>query len=219
MNSGYVYILINQSMQGLIKIGKTRRDSRARARELFKTSVPTPFQVAFEIFSVDYDLLEKNIHTELNDYRVSSNREFFKYPLDKAISLLQSLNSKNIEEDSFQAIDITDQLRVKYSQWLKKDIVSVRIVQPKDRVWLEITQERESAGYLVDQTIKRSDLGFITDGDEEERLFFSPDEDVLVNAEKFVNDFCPFSIINTTDLFHEEGASEVNEKYNPHRAK
>ncbi len=204
-------------MQGLIKIGRTRRDSRARARELFKTGVPTPFQVAFEIFSVDYALLEKNIHKELNDYRVSNNREFFKYPLNKAIYLLQSLNSDNVEDDAFQAIDITNQLQVKYGQWLKKDIVSVRIVQPKERVWLEITQESETAGYLIDQTIKRSDLGFVTDGDEEEDLFLSPDVDVIVNADKFINDFDPFSIINTTDLFHEEGAIEVNERYNPHK--
>jgi hypothetical protein len=33
-------------------------------------------------------------------------------------------------------------------------------------VWLEITQEPEVAGYLKDQTIKRSDLAFITDGGE-----------------------------------------------------
>jgi hypothetical protein len=51
MASGYVYILVNHSMVGLLKIGRTVRDSRARARELSTTGVPTPFQVAFEVFS------------------------------------------------------------------------------------------------------------------------------------------------------------------------
>lgn len=89
MNSGYVYILINESMPGLIKIGKTQRDSRSRARELFKTGVPTPFQVAFEIFSDDYEKVEKKVHDEISDFRVNHTREFFKYPIDKAITILQ----------------------------------------------------------------------------------------------------------------------------------
>ena len=41
---GYVYILENASMPGLIKIGKTSRDSVERARELSSaTGVPTGF--------------------------------------------------------------------------------------------------------------------------------------------------------------------------------
>ncbi len=218
MNPGYVYILINESMPGLLKIGKTRRDSRSRARELYKTGVPTPYQVAFELFCDGYDRTECQIHDELSDFRVNNNREFFRYPLDKAINLLQNLGNSSLEEDAFAAIDITEGLISKYSQWMKVDIVSVRIVQPQERVWLEITQEKEIAGYLVDQIVSRTDLGFITDGEGEQDLCFSPNSPIAMNAQKFINDFDPNSIINTTDLFHDEGANEVNDKYNPHRA-
>ncbi|AHJ14177.1 GIY-YIG nuclease family protein [Sulfurospirillum multivorans] len=213
MDSGYVYILINQSMPGLIKVGKTKRDSRSRARELYSTGIPTPFQVAFEIFCDDYELVEKKIHEKLADFRVNNNREFFKFPIDKAISLLQK-NSEVSKEDLYSAIDITEKLRAKYLNWLKSDIVAIRIVQPKERVWLEITQEKAVAGYLVDQTITRTDLGFIAG--QEDKKFFSPEDDILINAEKFVYNFDPYSIIMTTDLFHEDGCNEVNQKYNPH---
>ncbi|WP_064609866.1 GIY-YIG nuclease family protein [Photobacterium sp. J15] len=218
MNPGYVYILINESMPGLLKIGKTRRDSRSRARELYKTGVPTPYHVAFELFCDDYNHAEKAIHEELSDFRVNNNREFFRYPLDKAIKLLQTFAGNTSEEDAFSAIDITEGLMSKYAQWIKPDIVSVRIVQPRERVWLEITQEKEVGGYLVDQIITRTDLGFITGGKGERELYFSPDSSISFNAQLFISDFDPFSIINTTDLFHDEGANEVNEKYNPHRA-
>ena len=80
-------------MPDLIKIGKTKRDSRLRAKELSNTSVPTYYQVAFEIFSDDMDVLEKKIQAELADFQVSKNREFFRYPLDKAIKLLEKLNA------------------------------------------------------------------------------------------------------------------------------
>ena len=202
-------------MPGLIKIGKTRRDSRSRARELYKTGVPTPFQVAFEVFSDNYHQLEKDVHDHLSDFRVNSNREFFKYPIDKAISFMQ-LDENASEEDSYSAIDITADLQKKYSDWLKSDIVSVRIVQPVNRVWLEITQEEEIAGYLVDQTIKRTDLGFIS-GDDLDNNFFSPLDEIAINANKFIQDFDPYSIIMTTDLFHEAGCNEVNDEH--HNAK
>lgn len=212
MAAGYVYILINNSMSGLIKIGKTIRDSRERARELSTTGVPTPFQVAFEVFSEEYEKLENEIHKELANFRVSSNREFFKYPLDQAIKLLQHLNSPPSRGESiYAAEDIFDRLHEKYPTYLKPDIVAVRIVQPKECVWLEITTEDSVQGYLKDQTIKRTDLGFISGGPEEQ--FFDPKNSVSVNAEKFVNEFDAYSIIMTVDLFHEEAGREVAREY------
>ncbi|MCG9886505.1 MAG: GIY-YIG nuclease family protein [Cyanobacteria bacterium] len=201
----------------MIKVGRTLRDSRSRARELFTTGLPTPFQVAFEIFSDEHEKLEADFHQELHDFRISNNREFFKYPLDKAITLLQQLNIPPASNESvFQAEDIFESLKQKYLSYLKPDIVAVRIVQPQDRVWLEITQEKETAGYLKDQKITRTDLAFISDGGYDSHLF-RPEDDVRENARKFVEDFDPYSIIMTTDLFHDSACQEINEKFNPHK--
>lgn len=217
MASGYVYILTNVSLPGMIKVGRTLRDSRSRARELFTTGLPTPFQVAFEIFSDEHEKLEADFHQELHDFRISNNREFFKYPLDKAITLLQKLNSPPASNESvFQAEDIFESLKQKYPGYLKPDIVAVRIVQPQDRVWLEITQEKETAGYLKDQKITRTDLAFISDGEYDSQLF-RPEDDLRENTRKFVEDFDPYSIIMATDLFHDSACKEINEKFNPPR--
>lgn len=217
MASGYVYILTNVSISGMIKVGRTLRDSRSRARELFTTGLPTPFQVAFEIFSDEHEKLEADFHQELHDFRVSNNREFFRYPLDKAIALLQKLNSPPTSNESvFQAEDIFESLKKQYPEYLKPDIVAVRIVQPQDRVWLEITQEEEIAGYLKDQKITRTDLAFISGGEDDSHLF-RPEDGVRENARKFVEDFDPYSIIMTTDLFHDKACNEINEKFNPHK--
>lgn len=217
MASGYTYILTNVSLPGMIKVGRTLRDSRSRARELFTTGLPTPFQVAFEIFSDEHEKLEADFHQELHDFRISNNREFFKYPLDKAITLLQKLNSPPASNESvFQAEDIFESLKQKYPGYLKPDIVAVRIVQPQDRVWLEITQEKETAGYLKDQKITRTDLAFISDGEYDSQLF-RPEDDLRENTRKFVEDFDPYSIIMATDLFHDSACKEINEKFNPHR--
>lgn len=209
MVPGYVYILINPSMPGLIKIGRTLRDSSMRARELSSTGVPTPFQVAFELFADHHEALEAEMHLELTDFRINPAREFFRYPLDKAIALLIHL-AKPVQNsvEQYVAEDLTQRLRKKYSAYINPDITAVKIVQTPGRVWLEITTENESAGYLVDQIIRRTDLAFVVDDDEDE-AFFRPEDDVRVNANKFVNDYDEYSIMMTTDLFHDEACQKI----------
>lgn len=212
-------------MPDLIKIGKTARDSRSRAKELSSTSVPTPFKVAFEIFSADYDNLEKQMHKELEDFRINQNREFFRYPLDKAIKLLQDLNALNkskaeeyqgadiTETEEYQAVDITEDLSKKYPNHLKEGIVAVRIVQLGFRVWLEITTEEiKDDGTLVTQTIKREDLAFIVNGNVS-AAYFNPEDSVQINAKKYVEEFDPYSIIKTSDLFKEECCIAIENEY------
>lgn len=216
MNPGYVYLLTNASMPGLVKVGCTQRDSRARARKLYTTGVPTPFEVAFEVFSSDHVSLENQMHARLDAFRVNGGREFFRYPLIDLINLLIQLNGASVKtESSFSAISILHRLKEKYTGWMDPTISDVQIVQTDERVWLEITREEEIAGYLKDQTIKRSDLAFICDDSNE--CWFSPRNVVTENARKFTEEFEPYSIIMTTNLFHENGCREVEEKFNPHR--
>lgn len=78
MSKGYVYILTNESMPGLVKIGMTRRTPEQRAKELSDaTGVPRPFTVHSQFYSPDCQSLEACIHAELADCRVNAGREFF----------------------------------------------------------------------------------------------------------------------------------------------
>lgn len=78
MSKGFVYILSNPSMPGLLKIGKTTRDVGQRASELWQTGVPTPFVVEREFYSPNCDELEARAHEEFSEFRVSQGREFFR---------------------------------------------------------------------------------------------------------------------------------------------
>ena len=98
---GYVYILTNESYRyglfrrKLIKIGKTERDPKDRAQELNTTGVPEPFEVVHRVFSHQSDELETEMHNRLKKYRSNTKREFFKYPVSKAIKLLNELKKKD----------------------------------------------------------------------------------------------------------------------------
>ena len=86
MANGFIYILINACMPGLVKIGKTERSSERRALELSATTgVPSPFIVAFEAEVGDCDNAEIKIHTRLQKYRVTGDGEFFRLPLKEAL--------------------------------------------------------------------------------------------------------------------------------------
>lgn len=77
MNRGYVYVLKNAGMPGLLKIGRTRRPVTARAAELHQTGVPFPFAVIAEVLSPDCVALEADMHKAWAGRRVAADREFF----------------------------------------------------------------------------------------------------------------------------------------------
>ena len=81
-NKGYVYILINPSFAGFVKIGKTTKNPEVRAREVSSgTGVPAPYAVAWDILVDDCDQVERVIHQQLAPARARKDREFFALPL------------------------------------------------------------------------------------------------------------------------------------------
>lgn len=74
---GYVYILSNPSMPGIVKIGRTTRTVHGRAGELYQTGVPTPFVVEHYLATPDCVDLERRMHVLFAGQRVGQDREFF----------------------------------------------------------------------------------------------------------------------------------------------
>lgn len=79
---GWVYVLANESMPGVYKIGMTTSTPEKRAKEISSsTGVPTPFIVINQYRSHSPCEHEKSVHNMLSRYRVSQGREFFKTDL------------------------------------------------------------------------------------------------------------------------------------------
>ena len=99
--AGYIYILINASFPGLLKIGRTTRSSGERAAEISNgTGVPTPFSVAYEVRVVSCEEVERLIHERLNRYRENTGREFFRIALKEAVDIVNKLCSQYEPEES-----------------------------------------------------------------------------------------------------------------------
>jgi hypothetical protein len=90
--AGYVYVMTNPSMPGLVRIGETRDHPHKRAKQLSRPSgVPSPFRVAFHVEVANSARMEALVHKALNKVRVSSRREFFQLSVPRAIELVQQV--------------------------------------------------------------------------------------------------------------------------------
>lgn len=76
-NAGYVYILTNESLGNLVKIGFTKNPPEHRASELYTTGVPTPYRVWSFDFVENANKVEEEVHVRLFKNRSNRDREFF----------------------------------------------------------------------------------------------------------------------------------------------
>jgi hypothetical protein len=91
---GYVYIITNPNFRkDCIKIGKTSRDPNIRVKELYNTSIPSPFEIYATLKSIKYEIIEKSLYNIIDEItagiRINKKREFFDLEPEKALNLLK----------------------------------------------------------------------------------------------------------------------------------
>ena len=89
-----IYVVTNEAMPGLIKIGRTNDDLATRIRGLNNTSVPLPFELYYACEVKDFAFVETQLHEAFGDHRVSKNREFFRLAPERARAGLVSCTNK-----------------------------------------------------------------------------------------------------------------------------
>lgn len=97
MSKGFLYVAVNSSMAGLLKIGRTEKIPTARLEELFTTGVPEPFDVAYYALVQDSKKSEKAVHQLLSRYRHNASREFFAIGRDAAVRAIQAIEQPEHE--------------------------------------------------------------------------------------------------------------------------
>ncbi len=97
---GYVYVVTNPGMPGLVKIGKTTLDDvQTRLAQLYTASgVPFPFKLEFAGRVEDPTRVEQALHTAFGPQRVNPKREFFSIEAGQAIAILKLLHTDDQTE-------------------------------------------------------------------------------------------------------------------------
>lgn len=121
MEEGIVYVLTNEAMPGLVKIGMTTRaEISIRMAELWTTGIPVPFECAFAGKVLDARKVEKAFHIAFAPDRINPSREFFKIDPVQAISLLELMCLENLTPQVNTELDKVDEASKEAGKELRK---------------------------------------------------------------------------------------------------
>ena len=96
---GWVYLMRNKSMPGIVKIGYTMDDPWERANQLSdSTSVPSPFVVVYAQKTRYAKEVEADAHCQFQKRRINPNREFFSSDM---VSGNEHVNDEGFENEFF----------------------------------------------------------------------------------------------------------------------
>jgi len=99
--NSWVYVLTNPTMPGLCKIGYTKKPPEERVKEISRgTGIPVPFEIAWTFKCFDGDILEREVHKYLENYRENADREFFRIPLEEAKQTIKILGARYIKSST-----------------------------------------------------------------------------------------------------------------------
>jgi hypothetical protein len=114
MSYGFVYVMANESMPKLYKIGYTKHSPMQRAVELSKsTGVASQYDlVCYGEISQPYDF-EQFLHKAFDRNRLNQYREFFKFETNEIFHV-----SKIIKEhcDNFVSCDVLNEIEYKLQE-------------------------------------------------------------------------------------------------------
>lgn len=104
-----VYVLSNEAMPGLLKIGRTGQTSPLpRMGELYTTGVPLPFEceLAMAIDDDQAQQIETALHRAFDPHRVNPKREFFRMNLEQVAAILKVWpGAEDVTDDARRELD------------------------------------------------------------------------------------------------------------------
>jgi hypothetical protein len=98
---GWVYVISNKAMPGMVKVGYSMQDPELRARELDHTGTPHPYVVEYDILiEGDLDQVEQHIHHDLSSYL--EGKEWFRCTPEQAIIAIRQVAKEIAITESFK---------------------------------------------------------------------------------------------------------------------
>lgn len=86
---GWVYVITNNSMPGLVKIGYSTKDPELRAKELANTGAPHSYVVEYDVLVDEPRMVEQELHRSFSEWH--EDKEWFRCDVSQAIQEIRRL--------------------------------------------------------------------------------------------------------------------------------
>lgn len=100
---GWVYVITNKAMPGLVKIGYSTKDPELRAQELNHTGSPHPYQVEYEVLIEDPFQLEQKAHKLLASMREA--KEWFRCSPEEAVASIKAIVGNQAISETYKRVE------------------------------------------------------------------------------------------------------------------
>jgi Fe2+ transport system protein B len=132
---GWVYVLTNEAMPGLVKVGQTYKTPEIRAQELSsETGVAAQYVVVYKAFVPNYEQVEKIVHDKLKSAGKHYNKEFFKCEPFEVIRHIRDITTIKFEESKE---DVERKIQHQKSLEAQQEVERQRIAKEKERLETE----------------------------------------------------------------------------------
>lgn len=85
---GWVYVLSNVAMPGIVKVGYNTKDPTFRVEELAGTGLPHPFVVEFDVLVFEPRDVEQAVHARLTPSHEA--KEFYRVSVERAVDAIRA---------------------------------------------------------------------------------------------------------------------------------
>lgn len=124
---GWVYVITNKAMPGLVKVGYSSKDPELRAREFKHTNNPHPFLVEYELLIDEPYQIEQKTHRLLSAKR--ERKEWFKCTPEEAVAAIKQVAGNRAIAETYKRAErakaealFQQQLREKEAQQAKQEL-------------------------------------------------------------------------------------------------
>ena len=96
---GWLYLITNEAMPGLIKVGFSLKDPLLRALELSSTGTPLPCKVCYDVLVRSPRELEQLVHRSLAEMR--TGKEWFRCEIRETAQKVRDLAGSNLLQETW----------------------------------------------------------------------------------------------------------------------
>jgi hypothetical protein len=120
----YIYVLSNDDLPGLYKIGFSTKDPETRRQVLSNTAIPGPYQIMYWCLTDDAFEVEQKVHKSLKMYKYK--KEFFRCDFsiiqEQILAVVSELGKKiYLEELNYQSEFLEKKSELTPKEWLEQN--------------------------------------------------------------------------------------------------